>query len=203
MIGWATLRSIALLGIEPRHSPTEWLGQLAELRILRKMPGDWRGALHDLDRFSQLVLMVRPRLRDIDNVAVERTLGQARDHNGGWARPGPELETTAVALRIAAYCQSDFLRDAAVSDFLTHCEDETLGFRISPSGRATSVDALWGGLEIARALGRSPAYPQSIARSILLLQRPDGGLGARHRSISTLQATWRGLEASDMLLAKA
>lgn len=200
IIGWAALRSIAVLGIEPRCSPIAWLGQFDLLTIGREGTCDWSGALRDVLHFVQLARLTGFELHGIENAAITGILKAARDPDGGWALPGPELETTAVAIRIAAHIGLDCLCDVAASDFVGRCEDKTLGLRLTPAGRATSVDALWGGLDILRSLGHRPTYPGAIVKSLALLQRPNGGLGARHRSIATLQATWRGLEASDTLI---
>jgi hypothetical protein len=48
-------------------------------------------------------------------------------------------------------------------------------------------------------VGRRPRYLGAIEQQVALLQRPDGGLGARHRAISALQTTWLGLEAAALL----
>jgi hypothetical protein len=58
---------------------------------------------------------------------------------------------------------------------------------------------LWGGLELARALGLSPSYRRAIADSLSLLQRPYGGQGARHRAFATVRDTWLGLQPAQLL----
>ncbi len=39
----------------------------------------------------------------------------------------------------------------------------------------------------------------TLAQSLSLLQRRDGGLGARHRGSATLRNTWLGLQAAQTL----
>jgi hypothetical protein len=86
-----------------------------------------------------------------------------------------------------------------VVQYLRHCEDGVLGLRLIPNTVSTSVGALWGGLCIAHALGLDLSYRGEIRKSLMLLQRPDGGLGAQHRAITRLRDTWLGLEAACML----
>jgi hypothetical protein len=76
---------------------------------------------------------------------------------------------------------------------------EAVRLVLSPRAGMTSAGALWGGVKLARAAGVVLRYPYAIAASLALLQRPDGGLGARHRAISTLRDTWLGLQAARVL----
>lgn len=122
-----------------------------------------------------------------------------RDSLGGRIRPSADLETTAVAIRVAALAELPLSDLDALSDLLGRCEDPTLGLRPRPDAATTAAGALWGGLVVARALGARIQYPGAVAKNLALLQRSDGGIGARHRAISTLRDTWRGLEAATLL----
>lgn len=154
-----------------------------------------RDALH-------LVELVRVTGEEPDfqwRAALTESLAAARDPLGGWARPGAELETTAVAVRLIVLVGVWREREDAIADFLRRCEEKVLGLRLGPGARTTSAGALWGGLELARALDLTPSYPRAIAESLALLQRRDGGQGARHCALATLRDTWLGLQAAQPL----
>ena len=87
--------------------------------------------------------------------------------------------------------------DAMIDRYAEMVDD--LGFRLGPDARATAVAALWGGLDILHSVGEPPRHPRAVAMTLVLCQSPNGAIGARHRAIATLQATWRGLEANELL----
>lgn len=197
-IGWAALRSLALLGAPPTRSPEPWL-------VDQDLPGtasasrsDWRGTFQDLLRVCELSRLFGIWSQDA-SVRVARLLREARDDLGGWARPGPELATSARAIKVALICELDLDQPESLGDFVRSCEDGDLGFRMTPTGRATSTSAIWGGLEILRSFDMGPRFPEAIAKNLALTQRSDGGIGERHRALSTLGATWRALEAEGLL----
>ena len=131
---------------------------------------------------------------------VEDILEAAHDELGGWAAPGADLETTAIALALGLRGKASARRvssDAAA--FLRRCQDPVFGLRISPDSAATSVGALWGGAAIARCLGLALGDPAVVRTNLALAQRRDGGFGARHYAISTLHDTWLGLETDRLL----
>ncbi len=197
-IGWAALRALDIMGIEPRHSSRHWLAHWAGLLLGRDRPREWHGALVDALRLVELLRLTGEELDVYQRGALSRLLASARDPSGGWARPGADLETTAVAVRLGALASLS-RPPAAVAAFLACCEDEALGLRFAPNSQMISAGALWGGLVLFRALRVAPGYPSAIAESLALLQRPDGGLAARHRAISTLRDTWLGLSADQLL----
>jgi len=205
-IGWAALRALRALGRRPARSPAEWLQRIAA-RLSTKRSAvdqrgtqlDGRGTLRDTLRFMELV-----RLGDRSPSTEERRvagtlLDATHDPSGGWARPSADLETTAIALHASELAGLPWSDRATITSFVRHCEDTVLGLRIAPTARTTSAGILLGGLELARALGLALRHRQAIATNLALLQRADGGLGARHRAISTLQDTWQGLRAAHLL----
>lgn len=125
-------------------------------------------------------------------------LDAAQDRRGGWAVPGPDLETTAVAVHVLHQAGLSWRADH-LRAFLRRCGDRRLGVRLTTGAGATSVGTLWGGRSLYRVLGLRPRYPDSTGASLTMPQRPDGGFGARHRAISTLQDSWRGLAAARLL----
>jgi hypothetical protein len=197
-IGWAALRALNIMGVEPRRSSQRWLAHWAGLLLGRDRPREWHGALVDALHLVELLRLTGEELDVDQRSALSQRLASARDPSGGWARPGADLETTAVAVRLAALASLS-RQPAAVAAFLACCEDEALGLRFAPGAGMTSAGALWGGLELFRMLRVAPSYPSAIAESLALLQRPDGGLAARHRAISTLRDTWLGLSADQLL----
>jgi len=198
-IGWGALRSLALLDAQPKRSPRTWLSDLGLPGSKSTHRTNSRGMLRDLLHVLQLSRLVGTELHD-EKSRVSLVLHEARNERGGWASPGPELATSAVAIKVALLCELKPEHPETLGVFVRNCEDRDLGFRLSPTGRATSVEAIWGGLEVLRALELKPSYPQAIATNLALTQRPDGGVGKRHRALTTLQATWIGLDA-DRLLA--
>jgi len=128
--------------------------------------------------------------------AARELLAEAADPSGGWARPEADLETTGSATRLAVAVGMSREELEGAADLLGRCEDPVLGLRLTPGAGATAAGALWGGLVVAAALDARLRYPDAVATSLAELQRPDGGLGRRHRAISTLDDTWRGLEAA-------
>ena len=198
-IGWAALRALAVLGIAPVRSFSEWLSSREHALLGRRRDRDWRGALSDaLHLFESVRLSeLAPRFTGRDRFS--KLLDEARDPLGGWARPGADLETTAVAMLIGAPTELSGRDRGAAEQFLRRNEDGVLGLRLSPDAGATSVGALWGGLELADVLGLELSYPGAVGENLALMQRADGGLGARHAAISTLHDTWRGLEATRLL----
>lgn len=196
-IGWAALRALELLGLSPCRSPRVWLTGWAQ-RLLggrRRTPRDWRAALDGALRLTELM-----ELDTAQCDGVADLLAAAADPQGGWARPAADIETTAVAVQLARRAGSSTTpdRDRAV-EFLRSCEDASVGVRLRPDTQATMVGALWGGLKVASLLGVVPRYPAASGGSLALLQRPNGGLGARHQAVATLRDTWRGLRAARLL----
>ncbi|OIN78743.1 prenyltransferase/squalene oxidase repeat-containing protein [Mycobacterium malmoense] len=195
-IGWAALRALELLGLSPRRSPKAWLTGWARrlLNARRTTTQDWRAALDGALRLAELL-----HFDTGQRAGVAQLLAASADPRGGWARPGADLETTAVAMLLARRASSSPPDRDRVVGFLHGCEDAAIGMRLCPDTQVTTVGALWGGQELAAALGVIPRYPAAIAASLALLQRPDGGLGARHEAVSTLRDTWLGLRAARML----
>jgi hypothetical protein len=198
-IGWAALRAIALLGMQPAHPPTKWVAHRAKLLLRGNGPRDWRGALGNALHLVELLSLTSSNPDTEERRALTRLLDRSSDPNGGWTRPGADLEATAVALRLVRLARLSRHVEPNVAEYLRRCEDGVLGLRLTPNTVSTSVGALWGGLYIAHALGLYLSYPGEIRKSLMLLQRPDGGLGTRHRAITHLQDTWLGLEAACML----
>ena len=194
------MRGLDLLGLEPDHSPLGWLSSWVRLVLGSHGRREWRGALLNALRLLELSRLLGVVLDGNQRRALTRLLAAAADGEvGRGARPGADLETTAVAVRVIELGDVASAGAATTEELLRSCEDPVLGLRLAPDAAATSVGALWGGLTIARALELRLRYPQAIGHSIGLLQCPNGGLGARHRAIPTLRDTWLGLRAARLL----
>ena len=198
-IGWAAVRALDVLGAEPDGSPDRWVWGWVRRRTGRGQLDNWREAIYDAFHLLELVRLRHGALHEQERRGIAALLDAARARSGGWARPGADLQTTAVAVGLAGLAGLPGLDATTAGEFLRHCEDGALGLRIVPRARATSAGALWGGLALSRALGMPLTYPDAVGESLALLQRADGGLGARPRAISTLQDTWRGLEAARLI----
>ncbi len=200
-IGWAALRGLDAIGAEPTHAPVAWVWRRVGALLQRPGARDWSGAVTDLARAGELLGLIRAELDPSSHDAFTELLDEAGDRHGGWARPGADLETTAVALRTVRRLGLELGVDAraGVEALLARSEDATLGLRLGPHARTVSAGALWGGLVICRTLGLRLSYPDAVASSLVLLQRPDGGFGQRHRAISTLHDTWVGLDTAQLL----
>ena len=195
-IGWAALRALQLLGLSPCRSPHAWLAGWAQ-RLLggrRATPQDLRASLDNVLRLAELLELDTGQRAGVADLLVAAAAPQ-----GGWARPGADVETTAVAMQLARHAGITPPDLDGVVAFLRGCEDAAVGVRLCPDTQLTTVGALWGGLDLAAALGALPRYPAAIAESLALLQHPDGGLGARHWAVATLHDTWRGLRAARLL----
>ena len=197
-IGWAVLRGLDALGAAPGRSPGVWVWRRVGVLLRRPAAREWSGAVTDLARAGELLGLIGAALDPPTREAFTRMLEEARDPQGGWARPGADLETTAVALHLLTQLGLELGADAraGVEALLARTEDRTLGLRFGTHTRTVSAGALWGGLAICRVLGLRLTYPDAVASSLALLQRPDGGLGQRHWAISTLHDTWLGLDAA-------
>lgn len=196
IIGWAALRALGLLGLSPRRSPQEWLAGWAR-RLLGERQNtvrDWHAALDGVLHLVEL-LDLEPGQR----TAVAYLLAESVDPQGGWALPGADMQTTAVALALAERAGVAPPDLDNIATFLRGCEQAALGVQLRPDAQVTTVGTLWGGLAVAAALGVLPRYPAAISLNLALLQRRDGGLGARHGAVSTLRDTWRGLWAAHLL----
>jgi hypothetical protein len=198
-IGWAALCALDVLALTPIFSPDQWLGRRTEALAGHDRSGDLRSAIIDALRLVELVHLRHGTLGGRERQGIATLLDAARAPRGGWARPGADLETTAIGMRLAQLADVRWHPDPQLAAFLCRCEDELLGLRLAPNTRATSVGALWGGLTLSRVLRQRLRYVGAIGAQLALLQRPDGGLGERHWAISTLQATWRGLETARLL----
>ena len=203
-IGWAALRALDVLAAEPARPPATWLRGLQSMLLARGRAWGgaraWRGALRDALRLVEALALTSPGpgIDGRGRAQCAELLAAARDPSGGWARPDADLETTGVAGRLVVACGLDPTALDGGAGLLSRCEDPVLGLRLAPGGRATSVGALWGGLVVAGAAGVRLRFPAAVWGSLVQLQRPDGGLGPRHRAISTLADTWRGMEAADL-----
>jgi hypothetical protein len=198
-IGWAALRALDVLTIQPKFSPDQWLRGWLEAFCHRDGPRDWRAAIIDAVHLCELIHLRHSVLSTSECDSMAGLLNAARAADGGWASPGADLETTAMGLRLAQLINPHRQPDPPLVTFLGRCEDELLGLRLAPDARTTAVGALWGGLALASGLHRRLRYLDAVEQQLVLLQRADGGLGARHRAISALQATWLGLEAMALL----
>lgn len=197
-IGWAAISALRLLSSRPERSPDEWIARWAGAMRNAPRRGDAATSLRDGARLIEIEAArgdgPDPRTRRWAGELLDATADRA----GGWARPEADLETTGLALLLAA--RAAWEPDAAaLAQFLRRCEDSNLGLRLRPDAVTTSVGTLWGGLLLADAVHARLRYPDALARSLVLLQRRDGGLGARHLAISTLQDTWRGLQSAALL----
>lgn len=197
-IGWGAMCALEVLHLAPSRSPRAWLKRWTDQLLGWRDAREWRSALTDALHLVEMLALDRLELGIDERPLLARLLGAARDERGGWARPGADLETTAVAVRLI---DVTYLPRAewSAAEFLRRCESETLGLALSPGAGMTSAGALWGGVQVARAAEVALRHPNAIASSLTLLQRADGGLGARHRAISTLRDTWLGLRAAHEL----
>jgi hypothetical protein len=197
-IGWATLRALDVLDTKPVRSPEHWMQHWA-LVVTATARGDDACAIRDAARVGDLMHrgygVLEPRYRR----GFAALLTATGDTHGGWARPGADIETTAIAVCLAQIAGLQACRGSRLPAFVRRCEDSMLGIRIAPAAGATSVGALWAGVKLAHALGIPLRFPGVIGANLAMLQRPDGGLGARHRAISTLRDTWLGLRAAHLL----
>lgn len=200
-IGWAALRGLDALGAEPRQSPVGWIWHRVGVLLRRPAARDWSGVVTDLAHAGDLLCLVGAERDPPTCEAFTRMLEEARDPQGGWARPGADLETTAVALHLLTQLGLQLCADAraGVEALFARSQDPTLGLCLATHARAVSAGSLWGGLTICQLLGLRLTYPDAAATSLALLQRPDGGLGRRDRAISTLDDTWVGLDAASLL----
>lgn len=198
-IGWAALRALDVLGVEPKFSPDQWLGGRLDALWVCDGPREWRAAITDAVHLCELTRLRHRALRGSERDSITALLNAARAADGGWASPGADLETTAMGLRLGRLVNPQWQPDPPLASFLGRCEDDLLGLRLAPGARSTSVGALWGGLALSHALGRRLHHLDAVEQQLVLLQRPDGGLGARHRAISALRATWLGLQAAALL----
>ncbi|KAA8964640.1 hypothetical protein [Mycobacterium sp.] len=198
-IGWAALRALDVLTAEPKFSPDRWLR--GRLEVLRDCvgPRDWRSTIVDALHLCELLGLRHGAPHGPGQDRLVALLDSARATDGGWAAPGADVETTATGLRLARLIDPHWQPDPLLDTFLSRCEDDLLGLRLAPAARTTSVGALWGGLTLGQALDHRLRHLGAVARQLVLLARPDGGLSERHGAISTLQATWRGLEAATLL----
>lgn len=199
-IGWAVLRCLCTLSLQPRAEPHRWLASVWAALLARSPQGEdarrWPAAIKDALRLVEARRAAGTEIGMDGRGRLAELLDAAGDPEGGWARHAADLETTGVAIRLIRLGGLSLASLGRAGELLDRCEDPVLGLRIAPDAAASSGGAVWGGLVTARALGLALRYPAAISRGLVLLQRPDGGLGARHRAISTLADTWRGLEAA-------
>lgn len=197
-IGWAAISSLRLLSSPPERSPDQWLEGWAVALTSTPQRGE-AASLRDGARLIEIEVVTGKG----PDARVLRWAGElldtAADPAGGWARPEADLETTGLAVSLAARAAWRPPDVAVLGEFLRRCEDPVLGLRVRPDAAATSAGALWGGLLLAGAARARLRHPGALSRSLVLLQRRDGGLGSRHLAISSLQDTWRGLEAAALL----
>lgn len=195
-IGWGALRALELLGMSPHRSPRAWLMDWAQRLVSarRAEPQDWHVALESALHVAEL-LDLGSGQRD----GVAGLLAASADPRGGWARPGADMQTTAMALQLAHRAGAPAPDLDKIEAFLRGCEHPALGMQLRPDAQVTTAGALWGGLAVADALGVLPRYLVAVSASLALLQGPDGGLGARHGAVSTLRDTWHGLCAATFL----
>jgi hypothetical protein len=197
-IGWAVLRALDVLGATPRRPAERWLGEAIGRVARPDVDRSWRGALTDALRLAELAELSGTAVPTVGAFAA-RLLDDAADPAGGWARPGADLETVAVAARLARLAGLDRGEQATATRYARACEDPGLGFRLSVSAAATSVGALRGGLSLLRAAGLDGRHLDAAGHQLVMLQGLDGGFAARHRGLSNLQDTWRGLDAARLL----
>lgn len=199
--GWAVLRGLEALSVSPRRSPRAWLARWidetgGQHRLERF---DWRSSIHHLHWLVQLSTRGIPELiEDLRAVAVA-LLQVARHPSGGWATPGPDLETTALAMELCRWTGEENA-DEATKSFVLGCEHHVLGFNMTPYSVTTSVPTLWGGLTALKVLGITPSYEAAVRVTLSGMQRSDGGLSARPGGVSRLIDTWTGLRAEALLV---
>ena len=200
-IGCAALLGLEALGADPTRSPVEWMWRQIDVSLRRRRARDWSGALTRLSSAVALLDVTGAELDTPRRWALMQDVDEAKDPGGGWARPGADLATTAVALRLTSWLGLDLdeLVRIGVTELFTRSEDPALGLCLGPHGKTATAGVLWGGLEIRRQLGLPLTYPTAVATSLVMLQRPDGGFGPRHRAISTLHDTWLALKAAHLL----
>jgi hypothetical protein len=199
-IGWAAVRGLALLGQQPRHSPREWADRWAEILLGPRASGEWRSRLVNCRRLLELCAVATIELDADRRGAVGDLVAAAADEAGGrWARPGPDLEVTAVAVDVLELAGMADHVGPPSEDFLRACEDPVVGFRLAPGARAGSGGDPLG--RPANCLGaRGPRRKPRRDRPPhpLPAQRPNGGLGPRDGAIATLQDTWTALRAEQL-----
>jgi hypothetical protein len=201
-IGWAALRSLDVLHAKPVRSPEQWV-QRWGAAVTTADSGRDASAIRDVARVGDLIRRGYGVLEPRSRRGFAGLLAATSDASGGWARPGADIETTAFAVCIAQMAGLPARPVPQLRAFVRRCEDGVLGIRIAPQAGATSVEALWAGVKLARALGIQLRFPAAIGANLAMLQRPDGGLGTRHWAVSTLHDTWLGLRAAHLLRAEA
>lgn len=113
-IGWAAVRALDLLGLSPYRSVQTWLSSWAERLLARRAtPRDWRAAPGNVLRLAELL---NPDAQRCARVA--ELLSAAADPQGGWAHPGADVETTAMAMQLAHLAHITAPNLAGVAEFL-------------------------------------------------------------------------------------
>lgn len=204
VIGWATLRSLDDLGLPPTRPPIGWI-EGWEGALLAPYRAASHGSSDSLSAAVRLLDLMRLTGRSPGTAAraAVKSLVDAGRGPDGWPRADAGLAMIGEAIGLLTLARLPVPDRDGAARVLRRCEDPVLGYRMAPDAAATGSGTLLAGLQTGRALNMRPRYPAAVAHSLQLLQRPDGGLGARHRALSTLQDTWRGLQAAALLEEEA
>lgn len=199
-IGWGAMRALGELGLRPKWSSSTWVLEEWARAFARdgRRRREWAGALRTARQLIEMRQFCGLELKADD---VDALLTESMDPRGGWAAPGADLESTAVALQIADAIDERERYDEAAAVLLSRCGDKLLGFLVAPMSGSTSTGALWGGLTIVDVLKLTLHHGGAIARNLRSAQRVDGGVGRRSDAISTLHDTLVAIEA-DLLLER-
>src|SRR6185437_1472273 len=109
---------------EPTWPADPWLGDWAAAFAASRPGQNAREVLRDAARLTETLPGAVIRSAEVC-AAISRLLVESRDPSGGWARPGPDLETTAVAVGLGGTVTAD----APAAAFLRSTEDPALGYR--------------------------------------------------------------------------
>jgi hypothetical protein len=135
-----------MLGLQPDRSSVLWLRHQAGAFFRPHTTSDWRSALCGTLHMTELLRLTGAAHVPGPRPALTGLLDASCDPQGGWARRDPDLETTALALRLIRLANLPIFDRAAVVDLIRQCENPEFGFRIRPTTRSTSVGASGRGL---------------------------------------------------------
>ncbi len=194
-IGWCFLNAMRLLKEPLVVSPKIWLENMIRAlkdSLVHNRQMEWSGALKDLGRFLELCQgygVVCP-------VSLQTALRQAilnlKWASGGYGWPGANLLDTYSVVRIYSLLHWGLPR--FILEYARSCEDENLGFTLTPNASNATLAVLRAGIDIVHFFNERPRYEQVLLRYMLTCQTGKGGFARVPGALADLENTYIAFE---------
>lgn len=190
-IGWNFLNAMEQLGEPLAVSPTAWLKDMLmglEDTLLQGRQMEWSGLLRDTVRLLKLAQNHGVSCPIKTQKLLREVVSGLRWPSGGYGWPGANLLDTCEVVRL--YQLMTWKLPHAALEYARSCEDENLGFTLTPGASNAVISVLEAGIDIVRIFNERSRYEGALLHYLLACQTGKGGFARVPGALADLENTY-------------